>query len=234
MADNVARQPDGTLTLTLTLTWPEISAQYEKSVVKAVSEAEIPGFRKGKAPRNLIEPKLDKSGINSQALQNLLPPAYQKLIETNHFHPLLPPAIQIVKSKPGEDWVIELSTCEAPPVTAPDFRSELPKLKISDPKQKLTEILKYLLEKFQVNPSPLLINELTNHKLTELIDNLTRLGLSSDQYLKSKNLTPDNLKAQLSAEAKNSLKLDFVLNFIQETEKLADRQKTLDFLQSLV
>jgi len=234
MADNVTRQPDGTLTLTLTLAWSEINSQYKKLVDKAVSGAEIPGFRKGKAPQTLIEPKLDKSALYSQVLQDLLPPAYQKLVKSEHLHPLISPLLKITKSQPNADWEIELSTCETPEISLPAYKTELPKLKISDPKSKLSEILKYLLDHSEVNPSSLLINELTNNKLTSLADNLTRLGLTSEQYLKSKNLTAERLKEQLSQEAGESLKLDFILNHIQESEKLTDRQKTLDFLQSLV
>ena len=234
MADNVTRQPDGTLTLTLTLAWSEISSQYKKLVDKAVSDAEIPGFRKGKAPQTLIEPKLDKSALYSQVLQDLLPPAYQKLVKSEHLHPLISPLLKINKSQPNADWEVELSTCETPQVSLPAYKSELPKIKNSDPKAKLSELLKYFLDHSQVNPSVLLINELTNHKLSELADNLTRLGLTSDQYLKSKNLTADRLKNEFTREAKENLTLDFILNQIQENEKLTDRQKTLDFLQSLV
>lgn len=234
MASNITRQPDGTISFTLTLSWAEISSRFEKLVVKAVTQAEFPGFRKGKAPRTLVEPKLDKSALYTQVLQELLPPAFDQVAKSEHLHPLIPPQLVIKKSKTGEDWEIELSTCETPQITLPPYKTELPKLKISDPKSKLSEILKYFLDHSQVDPSVLLVNELTNHKLTDLADNLTRLGLSSDQYLKSKNLTPDRLKDEFAREAKTSLKLDFILNLIQEAEKFTDRQKTLDFLQTLV
>lgn len=234
MSAQLNRQPDGTFILTFTLTWSDISSQYDKLVTRAVSNTELPGFRKGKAPQTMVKPKLDPSALYSQVLQKLIPPLYQESLKTHNLKPLLSPGLKLKSSSPGQDWIVELSTCEAPPVTLPDYKSNLPKIKISDPKSKLSQILKYLLDNSQVNPPAPLIDELTNHKLTDLADNLTRLGLSSDQYLQSKKMTSEKLKQDLSRESLENLKLDFILSSIQDLEKLPDRQKTLDFLQSLV
>jgi FKBP-type peptidyl-prolyl cis-trans isomerase (trigger factor) len=58
--------------------------------------------------------------------------------------------------------------------------------------------------------------------------------MTTDQYLATKKLTVDQLRAQMAQEAKSSLNLEFALMEIQKQEKLADRQKTLDFISALV
>ena len=80
----------------------------------------------------------------------------------------------------------------------------------------------------------LLVEEEASHRLSALAENITRLGLSVDSYLKTKNLTPQDLKSQVSNEARASLEAEFILRGIQEQEKLTDRKSVLNFLQSLV
>lgn len=105
--------------MTLTISWTQIQQAY-------VAEAELPGFRKGKAPRELVEAKLNKTRILSQALGHLLPKVYAAAVKEHSLKPILHPQIKIVSGKEGEDWVFTAITCEAPTVhQIPDLLVEL-------------------------------------------------------------------------------------------------------------
>ena len=80
----------------------------------------------------------------------------------------------------------------------------------------------------------LLVAEEVNHRLAALVENITQLGLTTESYLQSKKLTPDTLKSQLTSQARSDLEAEFILLAIQQSQKLADRKSTLDFLQTLV
>ena len=78
------------------------------------------------------------------------------------------------------------------------------------------------------------MEEEANHRLARLVENLTQLGTSVDQYLSTKKLTAAELKAQLASQTRADLTTEFILLEVQTTQKLADRTKTLEFLKSLI
>ncbi|TSC84543.1 MAG: trigger factor [Microgenomates group bacterium Gr01-1014_16] len=211
--------PNGTIELSLTVRWSDIQKGYEKEVTEAIANAELPGFRKGKAPRNLVEAKLDKSHLYSHAVQHLLPEAYAAAVKTHNLKPVLYPQIKILKGQENQDWEFQAITCEAPSVILPE---------------KLSSDLNTLRQKSQVKIPDLLVEEEANHRLASLAENITKLGLTSKQYLASKKLTPESLKAQISQNSRTDLETEFTLLHLQSVQKLPDRKSTLDFLQKLV
>ena len=210
---------NGTIELTLIIPWPDIQKAYEKEVAEAVANAEIQGFRKGKAPRNLVEPKLDKSHLYSHAVQHLLPEAYAAAVKAAGLKPVLYPQVKIIKGQEDQDWEFLATTCEAPSVILPD---------------KLSSDLAVLRQKSQVKVPNLLVEEEANHRLASLVENITKLGLTTEQYLTSKKLTPISLKSQISQSSRVDLETEFILLRIQNDHKLPDRKSTLDFLHKLV
>lgn len=193
-------------------------AAYESVVKEAVAGAELPGFRKGKAPRNLVEPKLDRNQTLSHTLSHLIPKEYAAAVKEHSLKPLLNPQIKIVSGKEGEDWIFSAITCEAPAVTLP---------KKLAPLDKLIPACKILIP-------DLLVEEEANHRLNALVENLTQLGTSVTKYLSTKKFTPPELKAQLASQARADLTAEFIILEVQKIQKLADRSKTLEFLKSLV
>lgn len=214
----LSRPLNGNLELTLSVPWSRVHSAYESVVVEAVSDAELPGFRKGKAPRNLVEPKLDHNQTLSHALSHLIPKEYAAAVKEHSLKPLLNPQIKIVSGKEGEDWVFSAITCEAPTVTLP---------------KKLVPLDK-LIPACRVLIPDILVEEEANHRLNALVENLTQLGTSVTQYLSTKKLTPPELKAQLASQARADLTAEFIILEVQKTQKLADRTKTLEFLKNLL
>jgi trigger factor len=60
MKYTTARLADNSIELTITLPWMDIEKTYEEVVGEFVKNAEMSGFRKGKAPRDIVEKSLDK------------------------------------------------------------------------------------------------------------------------------------------------------------------------------
>lgn len=228
MASTLNRLADGTIELTLTIPWTSILAGYETEVTKHIAEVELPGFRKGKAPRELVEPKLDKSQLYSHALQDLLPKVYSDAVKEHQLKPILYPKISLKSGKDGEDWVFVATTCELPVVTLPDYKTGVKGLK------DLNAILDYLAKETKVTIPSLLVEEEANHRLAALADNLTNLGMTTDKYLATKNLKAEDHKAQLAQQSRAELALELTLGSIQAANQHKTRQETLDFLTALV
>lgn len=217
------RLPNGNIELTFTLPWADIAAAREKLIVEAVNTAEVAGFRKGKAPRREVEAKLDPGQLLSKAISNLLPEAYTKAVDANGLKPVLYPKIQIQKGEEGKDWEIMALTCEAPEVTLPELPQGGGKIDMQK-----------VLEKATVKLSDLIIESEANHRVTQLADNLTALGMDVDKYLDSKKMTLEDFKAKTAADAKKDLRTEFVLQKLQVDLKTKTRQETLDRLINTV
>ena len=63
MNTTIKRLEDKTIELTLSIPWEDIKKTYDEVVEDFVKETELPGFRKGKAPRAAVEEKLDKNKV---------------------------------------------------------------------------------------------------------------------------------------------------------------------------
>lgn len=229
------KRADGTIELTFTLSWADIQKAFETEMQKALDETEIDGFRKGKAPREIVEPKLDKNKLYGQAVQSLLPDAYANQLKTYNLKPILYPKLTIKSGKEGEDWVFEALVCELPIVELPsDYVDQIKAIKLEKDQDKITKILELLSSKAKIQIPEILIEEESNHRLAALVDNITKVGLSVDRYLESKKINLDEFKAKLTLEAKEDLVVEFILNHIQNEQKLSERKQVLDYLMGLL
>ncbi|UCG54150.1 MAG: trigger factor [Dehalococcoidia bacterium] len=86
--------------LTIELDPAEVEESLQKSYKKIVKRAEIPGFRKGKAPRSVLEQHLGKDGLLEDALKSLIPEAYTHAIKEQQIEPLAEPSIKLNTKDP--------------------------------------------------------------------------------------------------------------------------------------
>ncbi len=83
----------------------EFKAGIEKAYKKNVGQISIPGFRKGKAPRQIIEKYYGSEIFFEDAVNIVLPDAYDKAIEEQNIEAVAQPEID-VKSISKEDGVV--------------------------------------------------------------------------------------------------------------------------------
>jgi trigger factor len=83
--------------------------KYAKSVQSTVrklgQQVNIPGFRKGKAPRHIIERHVGKEYILDEAAQPLIGPAYFATLDEAQLDPIAPPQVDIVQAEEGKDLI---------------------------------------------------------------------------------------------------------------------------------
>lgn len=242
------RTPDGTIELRLTIPWNKVKIAWDVVVEEMVKSANLPGFRKGKAPKKLVEEKLDKAKIREEVVRNLLPPTYASAVKEHNLRPIIDPRIHIEGELLEEkDWEFHALTCEAPIIDLAGYKEEIKKItaksKIVVPGKdlpagrqgqetpKFDEIVKALLETAKVTIPQILIEREADRLLSQMLDEIKRLGMTLDQYLTSTKRTAEDLRAEYSQKAQNDLKLEFVLQKIAESEKItvddADIEKAI-------
>lgn len=248
---DLKKLPKNTYEITVTIPWTEINSAKEKAVAELASKTELDGFRKGKAPGGLVKDKIDPQQLLSTTLENIVPEYYKKAIEQTSLKPITNPKVELVSSEDNKDWVFKFTTCEMPEINLGDYKTDLKKTisevkiwtpgKTDKPDQKaeqeqkdkkIGQTLVWLNNNIKIEISDLLLEEEVNHKLSKLLEQTQKLGLTIDQYLNSTGKTVDQIKQEFLQESEKSLKTEFILSKIAETEKITvspeDIQKAID------
>lgn len=232
------RKEDGTIHLIITISQIDIKKTFEEIVSNAVNTAEITGFRKGKAPRHIVEPTLNKAKIKEEVLKKLLPAAYVKTIEEHNLKPIMNPKIHVDTLPDDVNWNISAITCEMPEINLGKYKDAIKKITAKskiilpaskDKKQEvnLDEIVKELLSAASVTIPSIMVEQEVDRLLAQTLDEIKRLGLTLDQYLASTQKKPEDLRKEYALKAGNDIKLEFVLQKIAEEEKITVDEKEL-------
>lgn len=101
--------------------------EFEEAVQKAYianrSRFNIPGFRKGKAPRQLIELNYGKEIFYEDAINELLPEAYSKAIEEFNLEPVDRPDVDIDDIEKDKPIIAKFSVEVKPEVKLGDYNN---------------------------------------------------------------------------------------------------------------
>lgn len=247
ISSTLARQDDGTIQLTITVPDSIVKEKREEALGHLIQDLEVPGFRKGKAPRDVALKHIEQQQLSNHLLQHILPEAYTQAIEQHKLQPVLTPRLELIKTDEGEDWVIRATTCELPEVNLGDYKKEIlgmaraqdiwlpgqagqaPASKQAGQagsqkqltrEEKEQKVIKKLLEIVKIQIPKILIDRQVEERLAQLLDQLQKLGLSIEQYLSSTGKTLDSLKEEYRRQAEETLKLEFALNKIAQLEKI--------------
>lgn len=78
----------------------EVDEYLEKAYNQLVRKVSIPGFRKGKAPRVILEQHVGKDTLFQEALECLIPEAYEKALEEQEIEAIGQPKIELTQTEP--------------------------------------------------------------------------------------------------------------------------------------
>lgn len=122
MQIKVEKEKNSQLTFEVEVPEETVNSIFSKAFKKAAKEVQIPGFRKGKVPRKIFEQKYGKESIREEAIRELYPLVYNKILEEKKITPLTFPRIQLVKFSEGESAVIKMEVAIKPDVKLGDYK----------------------------------------------------------------------------------------------------------------
>jgi trigger factor len=86
--------------LTIEIEPPELEEGLKKAYNRLVQKTKVPGFRKGKAPRSILEQYMGKAALLEDAVEHMAPEAFDKAVEEQALKPIARPEIQLEKAEP--------------------------------------------------------------------------------------------------------------------------------------
>ena len=116
MNSQILKHQDGTIELTITIPLPVIEKARNEVLDEHTKVEELPGFRKGMAPRDLVEKSLSPDHIREDVLRKILPTEYVEAVNEHKINPVLNPKINVTKLEDGKEWEFKALTAEAPTI----------------------------------------------------------------------------------------------------------------------
>ena len=117
--------------LTIEVSAEDLDKAMQNAYLKARGKISIPGFRKGKAPRKMIEQMYGKGIFLEDAANALIPEHYSKALEECELEIVSQPEIDVVQAEPGKAFIFTAEVAVKPEVTLGDYKGlEVPKSEV--------------------------------------------------------------------------------------------------------
>ena len=123
MKVSVEKLPSSEAVLEVELTWDELEKASDKAYRKLVQKIDVQGFRRGKAPRSLVERKLGKETIYQEGLDELITETYRQAVKEHELNPITQPELDAPVFEMGQSYHFSIKVPIVAPVELGDYTS---------------------------------------------------------------------------------------------------------------
>jgi trigger factor len=107
--------------LTVEVPFEELKPSLDAAYKKIASQVNVPGFRKGRVPPQIIDQRLGRGIVLDQAVNEALPDLYRRSLEENHVEPIGQPEIDVSDFADGDKLTFTVEVDVRPEITLPDL-----------------------------------------------------------------------------------------------------------------
>lgn len=215
------------------ITQERMSDMREKALKKLREEVELPGFRKGNAPENLVAQKIGEARLLEEAAEMALQEEYPKIIDENKIDAIGRPEITITKLAPGNPLEFKIKTYLMPEVKLEDYKKiakEINKKEKGDEvkatEKEVDDVIKNIRwniahEKIHKDNPELITHdhpEIKDEDLPELDENLLKIigDFKSVDDLKEK--ISENIQKEKEAKEKDKRRVKLIESVIEKSK----------------
>ncbi|HLQ31742.1 MAG TPA: trigger factor [Chloroflexota bacterium] len=131
----VERAEHSQVTLKVEVEPERLAKATDKAYQRLVQRVTIPGFRKGKAPRKILERAVGVDALYREALDFVMPDAYREAVKETGIAPYTQPEFEVVELEPEKPLVFKATVPVQPTVKLGDYKS----IKLEAPDLTITE-----------------------------------------------------------------------------------------------
>jgi len=242
METNAKKLPKNTLQIDVTIPAKDVKVSVEEVIDLAVKNTEVPGFRKGNAPREKVMEQLDEAKVNGEAINKLIQRYVPQTLKEHHVTAVSNPKVEIVEFEKDKDFKFAIKIAVKPEVKIGEYKKELKEFykekvkevkkineerlkqgeKLEEPHIHLgpAEVLEVLMKVGKVEISELLTEEEVSRMMARLIDQTKAVGITIQQYLESQGKSIDDIREEYSKIAEENIKAEFILSQLVENLKI--------------
>ncbi|MDD3662462.1 MAG: trigger factor [Candidatus Pacebacteria bacterium] len=222
----------------------EVFEKYEEKALNKIGERlELPGFRKGKAPANIVKENIPEMELLEEMAEQAITDNYSKILEENKIDAIGRPEITITKIGKGSELEFKIITATLPELKLGDYK------KIASVENKKEEHQKeVVVEDAEVEKVILDLRKMraeqtknTNHEGHENLTEEEHAALHKQEEIKESDYPPfddefaksfgdfkntdelkekikNNLKIEKETEKKDKLRLAIIEELVKETK----------------
>jgi trigger factor len=242
--------PKNTMEILMDIPWATVETEYAKAFDTLAKDLTVQGFRKGKAPKEVVEKNLPKDRVYDTMIRAYIPAQYEEIVKEEKLQPIYSPKIELVKAKENENWQVKFTVPLQPEIDLKNYKDIVKKAKEEKNKPEIwtpgkdkdekapneavkkemamQAALNALVDKVKIEISDVILDDEVNRRMSKLVDDIQRLGMTVENYIKAKNITIDQLKDQFRKEIEESYKVEFILQEIGDLEKIQVEKDDLD------
>ena len=118
--------------LTIEVSAEEVEKAIEKAYQKQKSRISVPGFRKGKVPRKMVEKMYGVGVFYEDAVNDMIPTAYEAAVKESELEIVSQPKIDVVQIEAGKEFIFTAEVAVKPEVELGEYKGvEVPKSDVS-------------------------------------------------------------------------------------------------------
>lgn len=100
----------------------EVSKAMERAYTKLANKINVPGFRKGKVPRKILEQRVGKQALLDEAFDILAPKAFNEALTEQNIEPVDRPQVEVVTLAEDKDLVFKATVTAKPEVQLGEYK----------------------------------------------------------------------------------------------------------------
>ena len=163
----------------------EVNSNLEKAYNDVSYQIKIPGFRKGKIPKNILNLHLGKEYFYDKTAEKLIPDCYLEAINKNNIHPINQPEIKVIQIEEDKPLIFEATVQVRPEV-------------------KLGSFDKITIQKEDVKVT----NTDVNNEIRRIQENLAKLKVVKDRKTKKGDLLVINSEGYIEGKEMEGSKVE--------------------------
>jgi len=187
MSSKLEKLEKNVATLEITVSAEKLEEGIAKAYIKNVKKFNIPGFRRGKAPRKLIEKYYGEGIFYEDAINEVCPDAYNQAIEEHNLEPVDRPTIDILEIESGKGIVFKAEVTVKPEVELGQYKGiEVEKKEYNVTDEDVDKELEILRNKnariIDVTDRPVKMGDITTIDFKGFIDEKQFDGGTAENY----------------------------------------------------
>jgi len=148
METKIKKITDSRIEILFEVSWQEFQAYLDKAYAELGKDLKIPGFRPGKAPKEMLEKYIGEIKALNLAGETIIKQKYTDYVQKNNPGVIGSPAVEILKLAKGNPFSFKVIVDIIPEISLPDYKKILSELKKKKPKpveeKEIEQALKWL------------------------------------------------------------------------------------------
>lgn len=159
--------------------------EYDKACKRLAQRVNVPGFRQGKAPKNILEKYVGIAALQREVLDSVLPTIFENAIEENNFDLITPPNVESFEFAEDKTLKVVAKFELKPEVNLPEYKGMAVDVEeYKTPEDAIDKELSNLRERFAA------LNDITDRKT----NNTDLVNIDFDGYVDGEEIKGGSAK----------------------------------------